>query len=148
MTYQQRNILVSLTISILVLAYYLFRWAGMMRAGGLVAEDVYRLWGLMIGISIAANIFGVILTQIVSAIVYRIRTNQDEKFIEDERDRLIDLRGTRIAYLTFSLGVLLSMLTMVLGRPPLVMFNLLIFSGLTAQILADLSRLAIYRRGF
>jgi ABC-type long-subunit fatty acid transport system fused permease/ATPase subunit len=120
----------------------------MMRAGGLVAEDVYRLWGLMIGISIAANIFGVILTQIVSAIVYRIRTNQDEKFIEDERDRLIDLRGTRIAYLTFSLGVLLSMLTMVLGRPPLVMFNLLIFSGLTAQILADLSRLAIYRRGF
>jgi hypothetical protein len=40
------------------------------------------------------------------------------------------------------------MLTMVLGQPPLVMFNLLIFSGLTAQIFADLSRLLIYRRGF
>ena len=148
MSYQQRNIVVSLIISVLVLAYYLFRWAGMVAEGTFVAENVYRLWGVMIAISIAANIGGVILAQIISAIVYQIRTNQEEKFVQDERDKLIDLRGTRVAYLTFSLGVVASMLNMVLGRPPLVMFNLLIFSGLAAQIFADVSRLLMYRRGF
>jgi hypothetical protein len=56
--------------------------------------------------------------------------------------------GTRVAYLAFSLGVLASMLTMVLGRPPIMMFTLLIFSGLVSQILADITRLVIYRRGF
>lgn len=148
MSYEQRNIAVSLTISVLVLGYYIFRWVGMLSSGTFVEENVYRLWGVMIAITIAANIFGVILAQIVSAIVYQVRTNKEEKFTKDERDRLIDLRGTRVAYLTFSLGVLVSMLSMVLGRPPLVMFSLLIFFGITSQIAADVSRLLIYRRGF
>jgi len=148
MTYNQRNIAVSLAISILVLGYYLLRISQMILGGSFEAPNVYRLWGLMIAISIVATIGGVIVTQIVSAIVYQIRTREEEKFVEDERDKLIELRGTRVAYLAFSLGVLLSMLTMVLGQPPLVMFNLLIFFGLVSQILADLARLAIYRRGF
>ena len=148
MSYEQRNIAVSLTISVLVLGYYIFRWVGMLSGGTFVAENVYRLWGVMIAISIAANIFGVIFTQIVSAIVYQIRTNKEEKFVKDERDQLIDLRGTRVAYLAFSLGVLVSMLSLVLGRPPLVMFSLLIFFGLVSQIAADVTRLVIYRRGF
>jgi hypothetical protein len=148
MSYNQRNIAVSLTISILVLAYYLLRVSQMVQVGSFEAPNVYRLWGLMLAISIAANIGGVILTQIVSAVIFQIRTNQEEKFVKDERDTLIELRGTRVAYWAFSVGVFFSMLTMVLGQPPLVMFNLLIFSGLTAQIFADLSRLLIYRRGF
>jgi hypothetical protein len=40
------------------------------------------------------------------------------------------------------------MLTFVLGQPPLVMFTLLIFFGVVAQILGDISRLVLYRRGF
>jgi hypothetical protein len=46
--------------------------------GTFVPENVYRLWGVMILISIAANIGGVIVTQIISAIIYRIRTNQNK----------------------------------------------------------------------
>jgi hypothetical protein len=40
------------------------------------------------------------------------------------------------------------MLTFVLGQPPLVMFSLLIFFGLLAQIIGDTSRMILYRRGF
>ena len=67
---------------------------------------------------------------------------------QDERDRLIDLRGTQVTYFVSSIGVLLSMLTFVFGQPPLVMFTLLIFFGVLAQIVGDISRLYLYRRGF
>jgi hypothetical protein len=40
------------------------------------------------------------------------------------------------------------MLTFVFGQPPLVMFTLLIFFGLVAQIIGDISRLYLYRKGF
>jgi hypothetical protein len=47
-----------------------------------------------------------------------------------------------------SLGVFFSMLTFVFGQPPLVMFTLLIFSGLVAQVTGDARRLYLYRKGF
>jgi hypothetical protein len=40
------------------------------------------------------------------------------------------------------------MLTFAFGQPPLVMFTLLIFFGVVAQIIGDISRLYLYRRGF
>jgi hypothetical protein len=40
------------------------------------------------------------------------------------------------------------MLTFALGQPPLVMFTLLIFFGVSAQIIGDILRLVLYRRGF
>jgi hypothetical protein len=40
------------------------------------------------------------------------------------------------------------MLTFALGQPPLVMFTLLIFFGVLAQVVGDISRLILYRRGF
>jgi hypothetical protein len=39
------------------------------------------------------------------------------------------------------------MLTFVLGQPPLVMFALLIFFGILAQVIGDIFRLYLYRRG-
>jgi hypothetical protein len=40
------------------------------------------------------------------------------------------------------------MLTFVFGQPPLVMFSLLIFSSITAEIIGDISQIYLYRRGF
>jgi hypothetical protein len=50
--------------------------------------------------------------------------------------------------LAASLGVFLAMLTFVLGQPALGMFTLLIFFGLLAQIIGDMYRLVLYRKGF
>jgi hypothetical protein len=57
------------------------------------------------------------------------------------------LKGTRVSYVVFSLGVLIAMLSFVLSQPPLVMFTLLIASGLIAQIVGDVYRLLRYGRG-
>jgi len=57
------------------------------------------------------------------------------------------LKGTKVAYIISSIGVLLAMLTFVVGQPPLGMFTLLILAGILAQIAEDISRLVLYRRG-
>ena len=123
----------------------------MIQGGSFIPANVFRLWGIIIALAIVVTIFATILTHIVSAIIHAIKTGQersDVEDIEDERDQLIDLRGTKITYLVYSIGNLLSMLTFVFGQPPLVMFTLLILSGVVAQIIGDISRLYLYRRGF
>jgi len=82
--------------------------------------------------------------------VFTVRTKeepQESEWLEDERDKLIQLKGTRVSYVVFSLGVLIAMLSFVLSQPPLVMFTLLIASGLIAQIVGDVYRLLRYGRG-
>ena len=149
MSYQEKNITVSLSSAILILGYYLLSLFRMLQNGGLDSAKVFRLWGIVIVVTIIGNIVGMILTHIFSAIAQAINTNQepDIEDIEDERDELIKLKGTRIAYAMSSLGVFVSMLTLVIGKSPLVMFSLLIFFCIFSEIIADISRLFFYRRG-
>ena len=151
MSFQEKNITVSLVNFCLILGYFLIRLFLMIQEGNFLPANVFRLWGIIIVLAVVVTIFATILTHIVSAIIQAIKTGEENpkvEDIEDERDRLIDLRGTKITYFFHSIGVLLSMLTFVLGQPPLVMFTLLILSGVVAQIIGDISRLYLYRRGF
>lgn len=157
MSFQEKNIAVSLGSFILILGIYLIRLFQIFQDGGLNSTSVFRLWGIVIVLAIIFTVIATILTHIVSAIiqavVQAIKTGEKEPDVEidnlqDERDKLIDLRGTKVTYTVSSVGVALAMLTYVLGQTPLVMFTLLIFFGLVAQIAGDISRLMLYRRGF
>ena len=150
MSFQQKNVTVSLVNFSLILGFYSIRVFQMIQSGSFNSENVFRLWWIIIGLAVVVTIFATILTHIVLAILHAIRTgneNPDVEGIEDERDQLIDLRGTRLTYLVDSIGGFLSMLTFVQGQPPLVMFTLLIFFGVLAQILGDVLRLRLYQRG-
>lgn len=151
MSFQEKNITVSLVNFTLILGFYLIRVFQMTQSGSFNSANIFRLWGITIALAIIVTIVATILTHIGSAIIHAIKTGEeraDVEDIEDERDQLIDLRGTKITYVVYSIGVFLAMLSFVLGQPPLVMFSLLIFFGLLAQITGDISRLALYRRGF
>jgi hypothetical protein len=149
MSYRETNISVSLASSLLVLGYYLVSWLQMYQTEGLNSTKVFRLWLIVIVATIVLNILGNILTNIVLSIAHAIKTQSKEEphFIEDERDKLVDLKGVKAAYITFSIGVFLAMLTFVFGRPPLVMFSLIIFFSITAEIVGDIFQLYLYRRG-
>ncbi|OGO38073.1 MAG: hypothetical protein A2W35_21800 [Chloroflexi bacterium RBG_16_57_11] len=150
MSFQQKNIAVSLANFSLILGIFLIRVFQMIQEGSFNSTNVFRLWGIVIALAVLVTIFATILTHIVSAIIQAIKTGEENpkiEDIEDERDKLIDLRGTRVTYFVSSIGVFLSMLTFALGKPPLVMFTLLIFFGIVAQITGDISRLYLYRRG-
>ena len=151
MSFQEKNITVSLVNFVLILGFYLIRVIQMIQGGGFNATNVFRLWEIIIALAVLVTIFATILTHIVLAILDAIRTGKETSHVEDlqdERDKLFDLQGTKATYFVSSIGGFLSMLTFVLGQPPLVMFTLLIFFGVVAQILGDILRLYLYRRGF
>ena len=151
MSFQQKNVTVSLVNFSLILGFYVVGVLQMIQSGDFNSTNVFRLWGVVIALAVVVTIFATILTHIVLAIVHAIRTGEEKsnvEDIEDERDKLIDLRGTKVSYLVDSIGGFLSMLTFVQGQPPLVMFTLLIFFGVLAQVLGDVLRLVLYRRGF
>jgi hypothetical protein len=151
MSFQEKNISVSLVSFTLILGYYLIRVFQLIQSENFNSTHVFRLWGIIIALAVVITIVATILTHVGSVIVEAIKTGEKEPEIEDfvdERDKLIDLRGTKVTYFVSSIGSLLAMLTFVLGQAPLVMFTLLIFFGVVAQILGDISRLVLYRRGF
>lgn len=150
MSFQEKNIAVSLASFSLILLFYLIRILQMVQNGNFESASVFRLWGIVIALAIFMTISATILTHIVSAVIEAVKTGSNDPDIEDftdERDRLIDLRGTKVTYSVSSAGVFIAMLTYVLGQSPLVMFTLLIFFGVLAQIIGDFSRLSMYRKG-
>jgi uncharacterized membrane protein len=149
MSYQEKTVLVSLFSYLLVWGYYLINVFQMYQAGSLNSAKVFSLWGTVIVLIIVITIVANILTQIVSAIIYAILTRSDktERMVEDERDKLIGLKGTQVSYIVFSVGVLIAMISFVANQPPLVMFNLLIFASITAEVVGSLTQLILYRRG-
>ena len=150
MSFQEKNIAASFVIFSLILGLYVVRVFQLVQNESFNLTNIIRLWGIVIILGIVVTIIGTILTHIGSGILEAIKTQKEPVIedIQDERDRLIDLRGTRVTYILYSIGVFLAMLTFALGQPPLVMFSLLIFFGLVAQIIGDISRLVLYRRGF
>jgi Na+(H+)/acetate symporter ActP len=151
MSFQEKNVAVSFVSFVLVLGVYLIGIMRMVLSGGLNSTSLFRLWGLIIIMAIFFTIAATILTHILSAIVEAIRTGNEDPQIEDiadERDKLIDLQGTKATYTISSIGSGLAMLTFVLGQNALVLFSLLILASLVAQIAGDVYRLGLYRRGF
>lgn len=150
MSFQEKNITVSLSIFVAILGFYLVRVFQMVQNESFNSTNMFRLWGIIAVLAVVGTIVATIFTHIVGGIVHKVRTNEDPHIedIQDERDKIIDLKGTRVAYTLSSIGVALSMLTFVFGQPPLVMFSLLIFFGVLAQVVADIWRLTLYRRGF
>jgi hypothetical protein len=151
MSFQQKNVTVSLVNFSLILGFFLVRILQMIQGDNFNSTNVFRLWGIVIALAVVVTIFATILTHIVTAIIHAVKTGEEKsnvEDVEDERDKLIDLRGTKLTFLVASIGSFLSMLTYVLGQPPLVMFTLLIFFGVVAQIIGDVLRLYLYRSGF
>ncbi len=151
MSFQEKNVTVSLVNFTLILGFFLIRLFHMIQNETFNSTSLFRLWGIIIVLAVIVTIAATILTHIVSVIIQAIKTGEENpqvEDLEDERDKLIDLRGTKVTYFISSIGVFLAMLTFALGQPPLVMFTLLIFFGVVAQIIGDISRLVLYRRGF
>jgi hypothetical protein len=134
----------------LIIGFYLISLWQMHQEGALVAGRVYGLWATVVVAAMVANILGSILTNIVLTIFEAIKTQKYEepRFIADERDQLIELKGMQSGYITFSVGVLVSIIAFITGEPALETINMIIFFAIFAQIASDISRVYFYRRGF
>jgi hypothetical protein len=77
----------------------------------------------------------------------RIITHEDVPHLDDERDRLIELKSIRISHWIFTIGFSLAMGALAIDLKPWVMFVTLIGSGFLASIIAEAAKLYYYMKG-
>jgi len=77
-----------------------------------------------------------------------IETTIKQEMVEDERDKLIELKSLRVGFILAGIGFIAALLCLVLGYPPVLMLHILFFSFFTGSIFEGFSQLYFYRRGF
>jgi len=110
----------------------------------------FAFWGKSLLIMIPVSIVGRIIIHIVFTILHAISTGKydDQDYKTDERDKLIELKASRVSQIVFMIGFLVSMAALAMGYSPFVMFIVLVIGGLAAEILEGISKMMYYRRGF
>ncbi len=144
--HEKRSILNLLTAIVVSVSFALYMWPSY-PSGGAYAPELFQFWGrFFIGL-VLVRIVVQILIHILFAIVNAIAAREEVPAIEDERDKLIELKGNLRSMYIFMLGFILAMLALAFNQPPLVMFLTLFGAGFVAEIVGELSTFYFYRRG-
>lgn len=67
--------------------------------------------------------------------------------VEDEMDKLIELKAMRIGFAIAGIGFVLSLITLVLDYAPAVMLNVIFFSFSIGSMIEGITKLYFYKRG-
>jgi hypothetical protein len=160
MSYQEKRTISLIATSAAVLAAYCLYAFG--KAGPAVtAPEDLRAWAsvmlIFVGISIVATIALQIIFHILLSISIAVKeaakgSKEIERaiggeMIEDERDKLIDLKSSRISLYTGGFGFILGLLALVLGYSPALMINIVYLTFSAGAIIEGLAKLFLYRRG-
>lgn len=164
MSYQEKRTITSITTGILVLTAYCIHAFGKYRSGAVVQGDL-KFWAItmltFIGIGIAATIIIQIVFHILLSMGIAIKKemsgekNDDKEIeksiklemVEDERDRLIDLKATRVGFALAGIGFIAALFSLVLQYSPVVMLNILFITFSVGSIFEGFAQLFYYRKG-
>lgn len=161
MFYQQKKTLVSIFTTILLLVAYLSYVANKFSSN----TDNLKFWAttmlVFIGIGILASIIIQIVFHILLSISIAIKEQIENgkcedleiekkiemEIIEDEMDKLIELKAMRFGFVTASIGFILALFSLVLGHTPVIMINILFCTFSLSAIVAGIAQLFLYKRG-
>ncbi|MGR3722672.1 hypothetical protein [Abyssibius alkaniclasticus] len=148
MSYEEKNSIISLIVTIGVFGYYGVRFSGLYAEGYFTGPEAMTRTGWEILYLIGYGIIAQIIGQIVLTILFSILANDPKpSFVVDERDRLISLRGVRFGYAFAGGGVTLSIVALAFGWDPVIVFNLVIFSIAAGAFVETLVKVVLYRIG-
>jgi cell division protein FtsL len=128
-------------------AYSLYVYQKYITVNPEIIND-FKFWGKAFLFLIPVTIIAQIIIHIIFAIINKIVTNEEISTMNDERDKLIELKAIRVSHWTFTLGFMLAMASQAMGMQPWVMFITLIASGLISALATEIAKLYFYRRGF
>jgi len=152
MSYKERSIWVSFAITLYIWFNYFSTLYWSAKDNSLTISNMQSALLTVVVMTIALEI----LHHIVIAII----DNKDANYEEDERDKLISLKGNQIAYYILSFTIITSVLhllfpIMTQGLVDLLkvpseyaLINIIIFGALLAEIAKFSTQLFFYRRGF
>ena len=148
MGHQEKQSIVSIIGSILIIGFYSMYVYRSYIAGNLEILNDFQFWGKSFLYLIPIGIVVQIVIHIVFAIANRIITQEDIPDITDERDKLIELKSIRISHWIFIFGFMMAMGSLALGMKPYVMFLTLISSGFLASLASEFAKIIYYRKGY
>jgi hypothetical protein len=145
---KEKQILVTIISMILIFACYsLYIYNKYIVENFDIVND-FKFWGKTFLILIPVTIVSQIVIHIIFSIINKIVTNEDMSTLNDERDKIIDLKALRISHWIFTMGFLLAMISQAIGMPPYVMFIALCASGFVSGIISEIAKIYFYRKGF
>ena len=164
MSYQEKKIIVSVVTGILLLAAYCIYAISRIQSGTASPDDL-KFWAtailLFIGIGIVASIVIQIVFHILLSIAYAIREkikNGDcddkeiekaieQNMVEDEMDKLIGLKSTRIGFAVAGVGFVAALVAVILNFSAAVMLNVMFVSFSVGTIIEGFAQLSFYKKG-
>lgn len=147
MSFHEKRAFVSLFAMILILTgYFLYVNSHFDDASQLYRND-FQFWGKAFLILIPLMIVAQIIVHIIFIIINKIVTNEDAPALSDERDKLIELKATRLSHWVFIIGFLLAMVTQAAGKEPYMMFIIMVVASFVSPCVSEIAKIFFYRRG-
>lgn len=149
MSYQEKRSIVYLTSTILIIALYLVYVLRIYPEVSFNSTTDFSFWGKTILLLFAAMVVINIINHLVFRVINAIATKEEPCVtIEDELDKLVELRAIRNSNGVFMIGFMVSIGTLALGMPAYIMFNMFVASLFASSIIWSSSQLFFYRKGF
>ncbi len=160
MYYPEKKSIVSIVMGVALLAAYCIYAIGKVAQGAVGLEDI-RFFAVtmltFIGIGIAATIAVQIVFHILLSVSIAVRERDKDgkaieqainaEMVEDERDKVIELKSMRITTIVSMVGFIAGLVLLALGYQPAVMLNVLFIAGALGAIGDDVAKLIYYRVG-
>ena len=160
MSYQEKRTIVMIAQGIAILAAYCIYVAGKMQQGAAGLEDIKFFAVAMLvflGISVAVTIAVQVIFHILLSVSIAVREREKEEkviesainaeMVEDERDRIIELKSARITMIVTMAGFVVGLIMLALDYQPAVMLNILFIAANLGAISEGVGKLIYYRAG-
>jgi hypothetical protein len=160
MSYQEKRTVMSIVAGVLILAAYCIYAFGKVQSGAVGLSDV-KFFAVTILVFIGIGIAAMIVLQIIFHIMLSVsiavkeRTSDDKQIekkieatmVEDEMDKLIELKSSRLGIAVTGAGFIAGLVTLALGSPPAVMLNILYLSFSAGSLAGGIMSIFYYRAG-
>lgn len=164
MSYQEKRVLVSVLTGVALMVAYAINAIDKFQAG-LTAPEHLKLWAVTmlqyIGIGVAAAIIIQIVFHILISVAIaakesilngkcgddHIMKTIAQEMVEDEMDKLIELKSMRMGFAVAGVGFLATLITLALDYTPVLMLNILFGAFSVGSLLEGLTQLYYYRKG-
>jgi len=152
MTYQEYKSLTNIISTILITGIYALVVYQRYLNGIGDTTDIFRFWAItiliFIPISIVARIIIMIIFTIINTVIQTAKGEEvDNLDFIDERDKLIELKTTKISLMVFALGFILALVTQVTNMGNHMFFITLILFGVITEVVSEVTSIIYYRKG-
>ena len=158
MSFSSKRILIGMGVGIVMLVAYLVRALGPQAPA---SEDV-KAWAILILIFIGVSIVAMIVVETAFHILYSIgvaikeREQSDERveriisatIAEDERDKMINLKSSRIGQGIAGAGALATLAALALGASVVFAMHILLGAFFVASFIEGIASIYMNERGF